>query len=271
MGRIITLTTDFGLADEFVGVMKGVILARAPSARLVDLSHQIAAHDVRQGAFLLAAAWPCFPAGTIHLAVVDPGVGSARRLVLLETAGQLFLAPDNGLLSLVAMGADAGRAWQITARQLFREQVGATFHGRDILAPVAASLAGGLAPHAVGPPLAVAELVRLPDLEPAVDPAAGRVSGRVEQVDRFGNLVTNISGRLLREVYGEAGLGRLRITCGGRQIPGLVATFSTAPAGSLLALLGGRGYLEVAANLGRAAELLAGGVGLPVTVVADKV
>jgi len=266
MGRIVTLTTDFGLADEFVGVMKGVILGVAPSARIVDLTHQVAPHDVRQAAFLLAAAWPFFPAGTVHLAVVDPGVGSARRLVALEAAGQLFLAPDNGLLSLVLAANPRARAWRIDNRELYPGRVGATFHGRDILAPVAARLAGGVDPDQVGPALAVADLLRLPDLEPSVDGASGRITGRVEQVDRFGNLVTNIGADLLRELGGDGGRAGLRIQCGGREVRGLAGTFSDLPAGVPLALIGSRGCLELAVNQGRAEEVLAAGVGYQVTV-----
>ena len=142
MDRIITLTTDFGLADEFVGVMKGVILGLAPRVRIVDLSHQIAAHDVRQAAFLLASAQGFFPAGTVHVAVVDPGVGSSRRLILLEAGGRLYLAPDNGLLSLIVLEVACSGAWQVENRELFLAEVGSTFHGRDILAPVAARGAG---------------------------------------------------------------------------------------------------------------------------------
>ena len=265
MGRIITLTSDFGLADEFVGVMKGVILGLAPGVRIVDLSHQIAAHDLRQGAFLLASAWRFFPAGTVHVAVVDPGVGSARRIVLVESGGQLFLAPDNGLLSLVMGAGGSGRAWQVDNRELFLAEISATFHGRDIFAPVAARLAGGMAPGRVGLPLAPADLVRLDELLPRVDRRLKRVTGRVEQVDRFGNLVTNISGPLLAEVYGP-GLAGLRVSCGDREIKGLSATFSRVAVGELAAVLGSRGYLELAVNLGRAEALLNGRIGVTVMV-----
>ncbi|NTV12719.1 MAG: SAM-dependent chlorinase/fluorinase [Desulfobulbaceae bacterium] len=265
MGRIITLTTDFGLADEFVGVIKGVILAREPTARLVDLSHQIVAHDIRQAAFLLAAAWGFFPGGTIHLAVVDPGVGSARRLVLVETGGQFFLAPDNGLLSLVLGPGVLARAWRVDNRDLFPGPVAATFHGRDILAPVAARLAAGLNPELVGPALAVAELIRLPDLEPLVDRPAGTVAGRIEQVDRFGNLVTNIRSTLLPEVFG-AGRGGLLICCGAGEVRGLVATYADVAVGGAAAVSGGRGFLELVVNQGRAADYFRAGTGASVLV-----
>jgi S-adenosylmethionine hydrolase len=268
MGRIITLTTDFGLADEFVGVMKGVILGRAPKARIVDLSHQIGAHDVRQAAFLLGSAYRFFPAGTVHVAVVDPGVGSSRRLVLVEVGGQLFLAPDNGLLSLVLLTGDFVRVWRVENRELFLAAVSATFQGRDILAPVAALLATGLEPEAVGPSLAATDLLMLTDLLPAVERKLKRITGRVEQVDRFGNLVTNIPGCLLTEVY-DSGLKQLTISFGGHLLKGVSATFSEVAAGEVTALIGGRGYLELAVNLGRADLRLDGRVGVPVMVMED--
>lgn len=268
MGRIVTLTTDFGLADEFVGIMKGVILGLEPAARVVDLSHQIVSHEVRQAAFLLGSAYRFFPAGTVHLAVVDPGVGSLRRIVLIEAGDQLFLAPDNGLLSLVMLEDDSVRAWQVENRELFLAEVSATFHGRDILAPVAARLAGGLEPGKVGAPLAPGDLVRLADLLPEVDRGLGRIVGRVEQVDRFGNLVTNIPGRLLAEVYGPE-LKRLTISCGGLTVSNLSNTFSGVSAGEVAAVIGGRGYLELAVNLGRADVLMGGRVGVPVMVLKD--
>lgn len=268
MGIIVTLTTDFGLADEFVGVLKGVILARTPSARLVDLSHQIGAHDVRQAAFLLAAAWGYFPAGTIHLAVVDPGVGSARRLLLVETGSQLFLAPDNGLLSLVLDAGPPTRAWRIGNAEHLSGPIAATFHGRDILAPVAARLAAGLDPERVGPAVPVAELLRLPDLEPRLDRQAGTLTGRVEQVDRFGNLVTNIRLALVRELFGP-GLGELRLGCGRGEVRGLVATFSEVEIGRAAVLGGSRGYLELVVNQGRASEFFAAGQGTAVVVRGD--
>lgn len=268
MDRIITLTTDFGFADEFVGVMKGVILGLAPAVRIVDLSHQIPAHDVRQAAFLLGSAYRFFPAGTVHVAVVDPGVGSLRRIVLVEAGGQLFLAPDNGLLSLVMLEADSVRAWQVENRELFLAAVSATFHGRDIFAPVAARLVGGLAPRQVGAPLAPADLVRLAELLPVIDRPRGRIVGRVEQVDRFGNLVTNIPDRLLSELYG-ARLARLKVSCGGREILGLSTTFSEVAPGEVAAVVGSRGYLELAVNLGRADVQLDGRVGVPVMIMED--
>lgn len=266
MGRIITLTSDFGLADEYVGVMKGVILAREASAVVVDLTHLVEPHAVRQAAFILASAWHFFPAGTIHLAVVDPGVGSERRVVLLEVDKHYFLAPDNGLLSLVANQGSQARAWQVIRTSLFLDRVGKTFHGRDVFAPVAASLAGGLDPEQVGPPLLIEDLVSLTDLSPQVGPEEGCLVGRVVQVDRFGNLVSNIGREAVRSLCGAAGLDRLRVMSGSTVITGVAETYAAQPPGTLLALFGSRDTLELAVNRGRAGELLQVGVGAEIMV-----
>lgn len=269
MDRIITLTTDFGLADEFVGVVKGIIMGLTPAARIVDLSHQIGAHDIRQAAFLLDSAWRFFPAGTVHVAVVDPGVGSTRSIVLVEASGQLFLAPDNGLLSLVMLEGDSARAWRVDNQELFLPEVSATFHGRDIFAPVAARLAGGLKPERVGAPLVPADLHQLADLLPMIDRQLGRIVGRVEQVDRFGNLVTNISSRLLAEVCSAECKRLIKFSCGNREIRGLSTTFSRVAPGEAAAVVGSRGYLELVVNMGRADVQFNGMAGVPVTVIAE--
>lgn len=266
MGRIVTLTSDFGLADEFVGVMKGVILGREPAAVIVDLSHMIEPRAILQAAHLLQAAWSFFPAGTIHAAVVDPGVGSDRRVVLLQAGGHYFLAPDNGLLSLVMAGCDSPRCWQVNRRSLFLDRVGTTFHGRDIFAPVAASLAGGLAPDLVGPRLPVGDLVVLTDLLPHGGAEPGSLWGRVVQVDRFGNLITNIGRQFLRKFFGDGDRRHLEISCGPVLVHGLSETYSAQPAGVLLALIGSRDTLELAVNQGRAADLLGVGIGAEVQV-----
>jgi len=266
MGRIVTLTSDFGLADEYVGVMKGVILSREPTAVIVDLTHRINAHDVRQAAFLLNGAWSYFPGGTIHVAVVDPGVGSSRRVVLLEAGGHYFLAPDNGLLSLVMAGSGHPRVWLVNRSSLFKKRVSPTFHGRDVFAPVAASLASGLDPDQVGPRLEVGELIALADLEPQVGPGSGQIIGLVVQVDRFGNLVTNIGRELMRAVFGDVSPNRLKIDCGEATVNGMSETYSSQPVGTLVALIGSRNTLELAINQGRAAESLRAGVGAEITV-----
>lgn len=250
---LITLLTDYGTQDIYAGVLHGVILGLAPGARVVDLTHQVAPQAVAQAAFLLEAAAPFFPEGTIHVAVVDPGVGSSRRLLCARTARATFLAPDNGLLTRVLEPGAEVRS--IEAAHLFLPRVSATFHGRDILAPVAARLALGLDPTEVGPP--VDDPVRLP-LDAPVR-TADRVAGRVVHVDRFGNIITNVAG---------AGLGEIAaVRVGGVAIAGPACrAYADRPAGALLALVGSTGLLEVAAADGDAAARLGARPGDPVEV-----
>lgn len=183
---VITLTTDFGLRDPFVGIMKGVIASRAPGVRVIDVSHGVPPQDVLAGALALKAAVPYFPDGTVHLAVVDPGVGSARRAICVVTERGILVGPDNGLLSLAT--PPAATAFAITDERHFLSPRSRTFHGRDVFAPVAAALATGTQPNALGP--AVHDLVRLEVPAPAI--SDGEVTGQVIYIDHFGNLVTNI-------------------------------------------------------------------------------
>ena len=207
-GLVITLLTDFGLADSYVGAMKGVVLGINPQANLVDLTHDVSPQNVLQGAFLLGTAWPYFPDGTIHLAVVDPGVGTERRALLLEGHGHLFLAPDNGILSFVLPQEETGtspfqpylarvpegfRAYALTDPRYWRHPVSDTFHGRDIFAPVAAHLSLGLAAEEVGEP--VDSLIRL--AIPVPQWQGDRLLGHVLHIDRFGNVVTSVPAEVL--------------------------------------------------------------------------
>ena len=188
MAALITLTTDFGTADGFVGAMKGVIHSLAPQATLVDITHEIPAHDIRAGTFALETAVPYFPKDAIHVAVVDPGVGSERAALLVETARGRFLAPDNGLLTSVAPETRETRLFSLNKPEFWRPQVSATFHGRDVFAPVAAHLARGVRSEALGTP--IARMVRLPWPRPRRRGHA--IHGEVVHVDRFGNLITNV-------------------------------------------------------------------------------
>lgn len=183
---ILTLLTDFGTEDYYVAAVKGTVLSRAPGTSIVDVSHQVPPGDVQTAAFLLAAAAPSFPAGTVHLAVVDPGVGSGRRILLARTDKALFLAPDNGLLTPVL--DIARKAWSVEREDLFLPGPGRTFHGRDRFAPVAAALLSGHPPEEMGPE--IADPRRLPGEPPRREP--GRLTGRVVHVDRYGNLVTDL-------------------------------------------------------------------------------
>jgi S-adenosyl-L-methionine hydrolase (adenosine-forming) len=268
---LITLTTDFGLADNFVGVLKGVIAGIAPAARVVDLTHSVVAQDVAAGAFSLATAYAYFPPGTIHLAIVDPGVGSARRAVAVAAGGYYWVAPDNGLLgyALAALAAgghlqgewrdgrwqlgDDARAVVLSEPRYWLPTVSRTFHGRDLFAPVAAHLARGVALDALGTPITSVGALAMPRPEPLADGWRGVVL----HVDHFGNLITNLPAALL-----DARDWRVEIA--GRQIAGLSPSYAAMP--PLGAILGSAGYLEIAVPQGSAAEPLGVGVGAPVMI-----
>ncbi|MCF6289589.1 MAG: SAM-dependent chlorinase/fluorinase [Desulfobacterales bacterium] len=264
---IITLTTDFGTSDEYVGVMKGVILARAPQVRLVDLTHQVPPQDVDRAAEILAAAFPYFPAGTIHLAVVDPGVGSDRDIVLVAAGGQLFLAPDNGLLTPLLARDIFESARAVRCEHLFLEPLSHTFHGRDIMAPVAAALAHGMNPEEVGPRLSGDELISRARPEPRLDPAEKKLAGMITGSDRFGNLTTNITAAdLAGLIPGDYDRSELTVTVRDTPIKGLVTAYARAEPGRLLCLINSRGFLEIAAREASAATILAAGPGVRVLV-----
>ncbi len=255
MAAIVTLTTDFGLRDSFVGTMKGVILTRCPGAQLVDITHEVPPQAVRTGALRLAAAAPYFPAGTVHLAVVDPGVGSSRRAIAIEAEGYRYVGPDNGLLTFAAPRSASGwRAVEITSREHMLPRVSQTFHGRDVFAPAAAHLAGGGALGDLGP--SISSIVEL-HLEPAVRDGE-RLTGAVLDVDRFGNLVTSVRAHQLASGDVE------RVCIGGATIAGLSRWYD--PSRELVAVIDSDGWLEVAAPGGSAAERLGVGLDAPVQV-----
>ena len=247
---LITLLTDFGLQDGYVGAVKGVLHSRCSGVQLVDLSHEITPGAIDAGAYVLAQAAPGFPEGTVHLAVVDPGVGSSRRGLVVETEGHRYVAPDNGLLTLVLEGARRVRVRAIENPSLWAADPSPVFHGRDVFAPVAAHLASGGRLPDVGPELDRDALVRRPW------PSAESGSGVVIHIDRFGTLVTT-----LRMDTTEGLVGLL---IAGQLIP-FRRTYSDVPKGSLVALRGSMGLLEVACNLGSAAARLGVGLGEPVT------
>ena len=261
MTQIITLTTDFGLEDEYVGVMKGVILSRAPEARIVDLTHGIKAQDVRQAAFVISSASQYFPRGTVHTVVVDPGVGGQRKIILLTAGNQLFLAPDNGVLSLVRRRDS--RLYEATNETLFLPTVSRTFHGRDIFAPLAAALANGLDPAEVGPGLSDNEITLLPFSE--VRLTEREMVGCVIASDHFGNLITNIHRSMLPGDY-SGDLSRFSVKIGTR-LAGVRACYEDVPEGGVLALFGSRDYLEIAVNRGNAVMLLESSIDDEVVVI----
>jgi len=252
---IISLITDFGDRDEYVGVMKGAILRRAPRAVIVDICHHIAAHDIRQASAMMAAVFPYFPSGTLHLVVVDPGVGSQRDIVLARARECDFLCPDNGLLTGLIRQGLLRCARRLTNRSLFADAVSATFHGRDIMGPVAGFLASGGAPEQLGPEKAIDALICRDDAVPRFD-EKGWLQGTVLAVDRFGNVITDIGSDLLTSIR-EGDLNQpLVIEVGRTYYLPVVAAYSSVPAGQLLATIGSRNTLEIAVNQGRAADLL---------------
>jgi len=253
---VVTLLTDFGTRDPFVGVMKGVILKQSTRLTVVDVTHAIEPQQVGDGAFWLAQAFRWFPDGSVHVAVVDPGVGTARRAVVGRGAGHLFVAPDNGLLEVVARGVSDFEAREIDAERLGLRVSSRTFHGRDLFAPVGALLASGATTFdAVGPACTLAPSRNVP--EPVI--GARSAEGCVVVVDRFGNLLTNLSSGAL-----PAG-GARRVGVLGHDLA-VVATFADVPPGALAALVGSFGQLEVFVRDGSAAAVLGAQRGTPVGV-----
>lgn len=239
---ILTLTTDFGLSDHYVGVMKGVILGICPDAQIVDISHQVSRYAIGEGAFTIAQAYRYFPPGTVHVAVVDPGVGSPRRPIVVEAAGQLFVGPDNGVFGMIFAG-EKHEVRLIRNRRYFREPVSHTFHGRDIFAPVAAHLASGVAPSRMGK--VIADYVR-PPFERPRQTGARTWTGQILNVDRFGNVITNF--------HADDFPALEQISIGRGKARRLVRSYTEAGAGELVAIAGSSGYLEVSVNQGSAAE-----------------
>lgn len=255
---LITLTSDFGYADNFVGVMKGVILSIAPTARIVDLGHDITRGDIRHGAFVLLSGSKYFPLGTLHVAVIDPGVGTERRIICVEAGGQLFLGPDNGLLSWVTAKQGRTRVIHVTRKELFLPQISLTFHGRDVFAPVAAHLARDMKPEDLGP--VISDMQELPF--PEVRKQDGSLVGEIIYEDRFGNLVSNIE----QEALAGVDVKKVVVTAGQTTIRGLSRTYGSGREGQLLALVGSPGYLEIAVNEGLASEVTGLDIGDAVTV-----
>jgi S-adenosylmethionine hydrolase len=256
---LITLTTDFGTADHFVAAMKGVIYSICPEADIVDLTHELKPFDVTEAAFTFAEAWRWFPKKTIHVAVVDPGVGSARRPLLVEADGQLFLGPDNGILTS-ALSADKGKAREITASKFFLFQVSQTFHGRDVFAPCAAHLAAGARPAAFGK--LVIDGLRL-KLDKPTQVSKRQWSGTVLKVDRFGNVITNFQ---LAD-FPWLATNPFAFTVGFEQVAALASHYEACPYGELYAMTGSSGYIEIVLREGSAAKRLGVAAGAPVDLM----
>lgn len=249
---ILALLTDFGLKDQYVGVLKGVILGLHPDARIVDLSHDVAPQDVAGAAFLLAQGVPYFPEGTVFVAVVDPGVGSDRAIVAVETDRHRFLAPDNGLLGFLETEGCLRRRVRVSNRDLFLPEVSQTFHGRDIFAPVAGHLSLGVDVAQLGPETDRIHKIATP--APKVT-KEGVMVGEVVSIDRFGNLVSNIPGERL------AGADAVEVKVGKVSIKRLSTSYASAKKGELLAIVGSTGTLEVSVNKGDARKKTGAKVG----------
>ncbi|MBK7928621.1 MAG: SAM-dependent chlorinase/fluorinase [Bryobacterales bacterium] len=257
---IVTLTTDFGLADHYVGVMKGVILGLAPRVSLVDITHDVPPFSVSEGAFQISEAWRHFPKKTVHVVVVDPGVGSERRPILVEADGQLFVGPDNGVLSLIYGGAKAAakvKVRHITNQKLFGPRMSTTFHGRDVFAPVAAHLAKGMKPSLVGK--LIDDYLR-PQSDKPVRTGHRVWQGQVLRVDRFGNLVTNF----LFSEFPAVEMRPFIMIPGISRVEKLIHHYGEAGVGEVAVIVGSSGFLEVSANQASAAKILGVGVGAPV-------
>ena len=255
---IITLTTDFGTSDHYVGVLKGVILGIAPGATMVDLIHQVPRHQVSAAAFSLLAAHHYFPPGTVHLVVVDPGVGSQRRLLAAKAGDYFYVAPDNGVISYVLDLSPEHELRWLENLELRSPIVSNTFHGRDILAPAAAYLAAGTSFEELGGP--ATDIVRLPALKPKI--SRDVVVGQIIYVDHFGNLTTNVSPTDL-----SAGdLEDLTIEAGPVRLRGLVRSYAAVEPGEIMAIWGSSGFLEIARNMARADEIKGMSVGATVKV-----
>lgn len=254
---IITLTTDFGLRDPYVGAMKGVILRQNPQAQIVDLCHFITPQSIHEAAFYLRGSWEYFPPGTIHVAVVDPGVGTKRSIIFARVGSHLFLAPDNGLLTELL--EEKAPVWKLDESRFALPSVGRTFHGRDIFAPAAGKLSGGLALEDAGTP--TNEWTRAPLPVPKAKP--GELDGEVLLVDRFGNLVTNLTEADLDTAFRGDRSG-VSVLLDATRIEGISGTYRDGAPGKPLALVGSYGHLEIAVPMGNAAEALRAGPGAPI-------
>jgi S-adenosylmethionine hydrolase len=253
---IITLTTDFGLADGYVGAMKGVLLSLAPAATLVDLCHTLPAHDIPAAAFLLYQATPTFPPDSVHLAVIDPGVGSSRRALAVRTGWGTYVAPDNGVLTLVLESTEILEMVSLSEAACWRPEVSATFHGRDVFAPVAAHIATGLALDRLGPP--VSDPILLPISAPELR-SPRTVVGHILHIDHFGNLILDVRATQLphRPVFELAG----------HTIAGLCRTYADGTPGRLMAYVGStHDHVEIALPRGHAAQFLGASTGSPVLI-----
>ena len=269
---LITLLTDFGTADYFVGAVKGIILSENPQARIVDLTHDIPSHDIAAAAFTLLAAYKSFPDNTVHVAVVDPGVGSSRRGIVVDAANQLFVGPDNGIFGHIYEREPRFRVFELSNKKFFRAEVSPTFHGRDVFAPVAAALAKGVRPLEMG--REISDPVRLESLAPDIvknksrtgaGKSSNQIRARIIHVDRFGNCVTNLT----RDVLSDGAINDgVYLVVNGKKISSFRRFFAekTSTRANLFCIWGSAGFLEIASATRSAAKILQAQRGDAVTV-----
>jgi len=259
---IVTLTTDFGTNDHFVGAVKGVILDIVPEAAIVDISHAVQAFDVLDGALAISQAYSYFPTGTVHMVVVDPGVGTARRPILASSDGYHFVAPDNGVLSMVYAREERMHVRHITSDHYFRQPVSNTFHARDVFAPVAGYLAKMVDSHKFGDEIEDYVRFAAPKPKPAGE---NKLRGVILKVDRFGNLITNVTPEDAPALF--ASNAAFKIVVGGKEISDIRTAYAEGAPGEVFAVLGSMGYLEIVANRAAAAQLTGAGKGSEVSIL----
>jgi S-adenosylmethionine hydrolase len=259
---IITLTTDFGTNDHFVGAVKGVILDIAPEAAIVDISHAVQAFDVLDGAIAISQTYSYFPTGTIHMVVVDPGVGTTRRPIIASSDGYHFVAPDNGVLSMVYAKEERIHVRHVTSEHYFRQPISQTFHARDVFAPVAAYLAKMVDSHKFGDE--IEDYVKFAAPRPK---AAGenRMRAVVLKVDRFGNLITNITPEDIPALFAKS--AGFKIVVGSREVTEIRTAYAEGAPGEVFGILGSMGYLEIVANRSAAAQITGAGKGSEVSIL----
>ena len=259
---MITLTTDFGLTEHYVGAMKGVIYSIHPTAQLVDITNAVQSFDILDGALAISQAYSYFPKDTVHLVVVDPGVGGPRRPIIAHIGQYLFVAPDNGVLSLVYEREERVSVRHITSEHYFHHPISNTFHGRDVFAPVAAYLSKGVDASKFGEE--VTDFVRFAAPKPKAT-AANAWKGIVLKTDKFGNLITNIMPKDIPQIFDGPSSG-FKITVGKAEVTRLCASYGEGPQGELFAILGSTGFLEISANKGAASRLAGADKGTEVAV-----
>ena len=265
---VITLLTDFGTQDSYVGEMKGVILGINPTAVVVDISHNIRPQDIRQAAYMIHSAYPYFPDGTIHVIVVDPGVGGRRTIVGAKLGTHIFIAPNNGVLTLICADPNCEYAVSVESTQFFLKSVSHTFHGRDIFAPVSAHLSLGNDLKSLGQVVSKDTCVTLPRIGPDLS-RPDMISGIIISIDKFGNLITNIDWNCIRNRFTADAVSNVTVQINQKSVTGMVRTYSDVDIQQPIALIGSHGYLELAVNHGEAQDYFNASIGDAVQVRVD--